>query len=169
MPIERTLIILKPDAVKRKLCGKIISVFEDAGLDIIAAKFFTPPKELLNKHYSCAPEYIESLGRKNLGASADKAACMKQGQIVYDRLMDYITGGVMAMVLSGNEAVAIVRKLCGTTNPAAADPATIRGKYCMDSYDLSNAEKRACHNLMHASGTADEAAFEISLWFPELS
>ncbi|MDR0319717.1 MAG: hypothetical protein LBH81_03180 [Rickettsiales bacterium] len=166
--IERTLVILKPDAVRRKLCGRIVSRFEDAGLDIVAAKFFAPSKELLNKHYSNSDEYIMSLGRKNLGGSADDAAAMKQGRVVYARLMDYISGDVMAMVLEGNEAVKIVRKLCGPTEPFSADPGTIRGQFAIDSYDLSNKEERACRNLMHASGTADEAKSEIALWFPGL-
>ncbi|MCL2629409.1 MAG: nucleoside-diphosphate kinase [Alphaproteobacteria bacterium] len=176
--IERTLVILKPDAVRRKLCGKVIGTFEDADLDILAAKLFTPSSQLLDKHYSNNPAYVESLGHKALNSAKDQGADIKQGfgtdnaleigVAVRKRLLDYMSGPVMAMVLQGNDAIRIVRKLCGTTNPADADPSTIRGKFCNDSLNFSAFEKRAVRNLMHASGNAEEAAAEIELWFGKI-
>lgn len=175
--IERTLVILKPDAVKRALTGEIITRFEKVGLKIVAVKLLTAHKELVESHY---PEDREELwvgiGNKTLDnykdLDMDPMSSMgtrdpkEIGKMVRVWLMDYLMEGpVLAMVLEAPHAVELVRKLCGHTLPLLAAPGTIRGDYSYDSSYLANSNKRPIKNLMHASGTKEEAEYEIPLWF----
>ncbi len=174
--LEKTLVILKPDAVKRQLCGRIISMFEDAGFKIIATKMTIAPKELLERHYPSNNKWYTSVGNKSIDNFKEVGLDIKDvmgtddpleiGKTVKKWLVDYMTSGpVLAMVLEGNNAIKNVRKMCGNTIPSNADPSTIRGKFSIDSSDVANAEHRPVHNLIHASGEPDEAKYEISLWF----
>jgi nucleoside-diphosphate kinase len=173
---ERTLVILKPDAVARRLSGQIISIFEEVGLKIVEAKMLTPGDALLDKHYTSDPAYLKSLGDKNIVAYSEQGLNMmdyfgtmdptKVGETIRGWLLEYMKSGpVLAMVLEGNCAVRIVRKLVGHTFPADAVPGTIRARFSMESNDLANAQRRSIHNLVHASGNTDEASSEITLWF----
>ncbi len=93
----------------------------------------------------------------------------KSGRIIKRWLVEYITSGlVVALVLRGNHAVEVARKLVGDTIPLFAEPGTVRGDFSVDSPDLTNKERRAVYNLVHASETAEETEREISLWFGEL-
>lgn len=174
--IERTLVILKPDAVKRKLCGRILDIFEEAGFDIVEGRFFTPARELIERHYPSNDKYYASLGNKSLANYKEQGLDIKAelgtddareiGISIKGWLVDYMTSGpVMAVVLQGNGAIRNVRKLCGDTLPSNAAPGTIRARFSLDSSDYANAQKRSLHNLMHSSGNADEARYEIELWF----
>ncbi|MCA9324748.1 nucleoside-diphosphate kinase [Candidatus Saccharibacteria bacterium] len=175
--MERTLIILKPDAVQRGLMGEIISRFEKIGLKIIAGKFFIPTKELLDKHYPVdRTEFIDGMGQKTLdnykelGIDPQKAFgsddAHEIGLTVQKWLVDFmITGPVFALVLEGPHAVEIVRKVRGHTLPVKAEPGTITGDYSFDSSSMANSENRPIRNLVHASGSKEEAEFEIQLWF----
>jgi nucleoside-diphosphate kinase len=174
--LERTLIILKPDAVKRKLCGKIISMFEEAGFNIVDAKLITPSRELVDRHYPNNNKWYIAVGNKSISNFTEQGLNISEvmgtddaltiGKKIKEWLIDYMTSGpVMAMVLEGNNAIKNVRKMCGNTIPASADPSTIRGRFSIDSSDVANAEHRPVHNLIHASGEVDEAKYEISLWF----
>jgi len=177
--MERTLIILKPDAVQRGLVGEIISRFEKTGLKIIGAKMVTPDKDLANKHYPVErTAFIEGMGRKSLDNYKEQGVDPKEllgtddpheiGLKIQKWMVDFITSGpVLAVVLSGPHAVEIVRKMVGHTLPLKANPGTIRGDYSYDSPALANKEQRPVNNLIHASGDAEEAAFEIKLWFSE--
>ena len=173
---EKTLVILKPDAVKRKICGKIISIFEDAGFNILHAKLFTPTKELIERHYPNNNNWFIGAGNKSINNFKEQGLNIVEvmgtddpltiGKTIKSWLVEYMTSGnVMALVLEGNNAVKNVRKMCGNTIPSNADPSTIRGKFSIDSSDLANTEKRPVANLIHASGESDEAKYEISLWF----
>jgi nucleoside-diphosphate kinase len=175
--IERTFVMLKPDAVKRGLIGEIISIYERAGLKIVAMKMIKPSKELASKHYPETTEWLTTVGEKTfegyaaLGLNVKEALGtddkMEIGRMVKAWLVDFLTSGeVVAMVLEGNAAVPNVRRLCGKTVPLFADPGSIRGRYSLDSPDLANAEKRPIYNLVHASGAPEEAQSEIQLWFP---
>jgi nucleoside-diphosphate kinase len=170
---------MKPDAVRRNLSGKILAHFEDAGLKIVAVKFMNAPRELLEKHYPSSAEYLASIGQKSMDGLIAQGKNPKDyygstdpieiGKAVIERLMSYMTSGpIFPIVLEGNEAIRIVRKLVGATGPADAEPGSIRGRYSIDSIPLSVEEKRACTNLLHASGNADEAKFEIDLWFGKI-
>ncbi len=177
--MERTLIILKPDAVQRGLTGEILNRFEKAGLKMIAAKMVQVDEELAHKHYPMdRTEFIEGMGHKTLGSYKEKglnpheqfgtADAHKIGLQLHKWLVEGITSApVIAIVLEGPHAVELVRKICGNTLPIKAEPGTIRGDYSFDSPALANTEKRAIRNLIHASGDKKEADFEIGLWFSE--
>jgi len=131
--LERTLILIKPDGVQRGYIGEIISRLENKGLQLLAAKFILVSKELAEKHYA-----------------------VHHGKPFYDGLIAFITSSpVMAMVWGGPDAITIVRRIMGATNPVQADPGTIR-------FDLGMVTHR---NLTHASDGPDTAIGEIELWF----
>ncbi len=175
--MERTLIILKPDAVQRGLVGEIITRFEKTGLKIVAAKMVKPSKDLADKHYPVdRQEFIDGMGQKSLDnykeqgldplkelGSSDPHAI---GLEIQKWLADFLTSGpVIAMVLEGPHAIEMVRKIRGHTLPIKANPGTITGDYSFDSSSLANKDKRPLRNLVHASGSKQEADFEIGLWF----
>lgn len=177
--MEQTLVVVKPDGVARGLVGEIVRRFERIGLKIVAAKMMQVTKEHAEKHY---PEDREELwtgiGGKTLenyeemGVDAVKEIGTndpsKIGHIVRVWLHEYITEGpVFAMVLEGPHAVELVRQTVGHTLPLKAAPGTIRGDFSFDSAFIANAKKRPIKNLIHASGTVEEAEFEVALWFPK--
>ena len=175
--MERTLVLLKPDAVQRGLVGEIISRFEKAGLKMLAAKIVTPSEDLANKHYPTERrEFIEGMGNKSLETYREAGMDPKAelgtddpheiGLKIQGWMVNFITSGpVMAVVLEGDNAIKRVRELAGHTVPAKADAGTIRGDYSDDTPTLANKEQRPIMNLVHASGDKDEAELEISLWF----
>lgn len=177
--MERTFVMLKPDAIQRRLAGEVLQRFERAGFNIVALKMLKPGKELVSKHYPSSRDYLETLGNKTkndyakYGLSLEKefgtVDSFEIGGKIKAWLVDFIcSDNVIAMVLEGNHAVSAVRKLVGSTMPSDASPGTIRGDYSIESADLANLEKRPVKNLIHASGNVEEASFEIKLWFPEL-
>ena len=144
--IERTLVLLKPDAVKRGLMGRVISRFEDAGLKVVGSKMVLINEEFGKKHYY------------------DIAA--RRGEKVLQVLLKFMTTGpVMALCLEGVNAVENVRKLVGGTEPKSALPGTIRGDFAHVSFAYADGQNKAIENLIHASGNAEEAKQEIALWF----
>ncbi len=171
--IERTLVLLKPDAVQRNLIGEIISRFEKVGLKVIAMKFLIPSREIAYRHYAKSEEEVEALGRRSLEANKKNGIVTDEdpkvrGQIIIDRLVDYLScSPVVALVLEGHNAIAITRKLVGSTEPLNSDVGTIRGDFTLDSYTLSDADKRAVRNLVHASANEFDAQYEIKLWFKD--
>lgn len=177
-PTQQTLVILKPDAVSRGIMGEIVSRFERVGLKMVAGKFMQVSRELADKHYPASrKEFIEGMGNKtrenyaDLGLDlstdfGDKTDAHSIGMVIREWLVEMITSGpVFVMVWEGPHAVELVRKLCGHTLPLKSAPGTIRGDYSYDSSALANFGKRPIKNLMHASGTIEEAAFEVKLWF----
>jgi nucleoside-diphosphate kinase len=134
-PVERTLVLIKPDAIRRGLIGEIIGRFERKGLNLDAMTLRTMGADLADQHYA---EHV------------DKA--------FYPPLKDFMTGSpLVALVVSGDQAIDVVRALVGATDGRKAAAGTIRG-----DLSLSNRE-----NLVHASDSVDSAKREISLWFPE--
>lgn len=149
--MERTLIILKPDAVKRGIIGEILSRFERVGLKIVGAKMLQPSNEHYYHHY-------EDIGKM----------VSRRGQKTFDVTLEMMQEGpVLAMVLEGVEAVSLVRKMVGTTEPKSAQPGTIRGDYAHISFGHADKESIATPNIIHASGDEKEAEDEISHWFSE--
>ncbi|MCL2783805.1 MAG: nucleoside-diphosphate kinase [Propionibacteriaceae bacterium] len=143
---ERTLILLKPDAVQRGLVGRITTRLEDVGLKIVGLRMTAIDDALARQHYSDLEERI--------GTSAFEAVC---------RYMQ--SGPVVAMAIEGCDGtVAVVRKMVGATFPSDAAPGTIRGDLCHQGRRLPD-DARAVYNLIHASGTVDEAVLELRLWF----
>lgn len=175
--MEKTLVLVKPDGVDRGLIGEILSRFEKAGLKLVAAKMVRPDEDLAHRHYPTdRREFIEGMGHKTLGSYKEGGLDPledlgtddphKIGLMVQKWLADFLVSGpVMALVLEGEGAIKKVRDIAGHTIPAIAEKGTIRGDYSDDSPIKANAEKRAIHNLVHASGDKAEADFEIGLWF----
>lgn len=171
--IERTLVLIKPDGVNRKLNGKIISTFEDSGLKLVGLKLVKPEREVVEKHYAADEKWMEEVGNKTKssyeekGIKVDKTA-IEIGKEVREELLGYLTNQpTIAMVLEGNDAIYIVRKIIGGTEPRKADPGSIRGKYGIDSYEKADSEKRAVKNLVHASDSKENAEREIKVWFTD--
>ncbi|AXI78961.1 nucleoside-diphosphate kinase [Peterkaempfera bronchialis] len=144
--VERTLVLLKPDALVRGLAGKVISRFEDAALKIVGVKMKWMDEEFTRKHYF---DLEERLGSEVYNFTA---TFMQQGPVV-------------ALVLEGYDAIATVRKLVGSTYPNQAPAGTVRGDFSHYSAAASVASGKAVANLVHASGNKEEAAQEIELWF----
>lgn len=178
MPIERTLVILKPDAVQRGLVGEIISRFEKVGLKIVAMKMIKATPEQIEKFYPSSEEWYRSAGSKLLKAYQELGIDPRSkigtddpvlvGKKIKESLVKYMTSGpIVILVLKGNRAVEVVRKLVGPTSPHIAPPGTIRGDYSCDSPDLAAEEDRVVYNLVHASDSVAEAEREIRFWFRE--
>lgn len=175
--LEQTLVIMKPDAVKRGLSGEILSRFERVGLKIVGAKMVWMTPEFAKKHYLAdRVEWVKGLGEKSLMAYTKNGTDPKVnfgttdpyeiGKVVAKYLIDYVCSGpVIAFLLEGNLAIEIARKLAGPTLPIMAAPGTIRGDYSNDSTDVANSRCRGLFTLVHASGNKEEAAYEINLWF----
>jgi nucleoside-diphosphate kinase len=168
---ERTLVIIKPDGVQRSLIGEIIGRFERVGLKFLALKMVIADEKKLMEHYFKEDDWFEGAGQRTIKALEEKGEPVKKSAIEYGKdvqkhLVDFLCSGpVVVMVLQGNEAVEIVRKIIGSTEPLKSDMGTIRGDYTMDSYELSNVDGRAVRNLIHASDSLAQAEKEIALWF----
>jgi nucleoside-diphosphate kinase len=175
--IERTLVLIKPDAVKRKLIGKIISRFEQVDLTIEEMKLINKPAfNTVAKHYPEKKEWLQLIGQKTIESYQKYNFDLKKdlgtedtlqiGKQVRKWLIEYITEGpIIAIIITGNHAIEVVRKMIGHTAPIFADLGTIRGDFSIDSAEFADKEGRAIYNLVHASGNSEEAIEEITLWF----
>lgn len=173
---QQTVVLIKPDGVKRGLIGEVLTRFEKAGLKPVAMKMISVEAELVGKHYADREEYHKTVGTKTLenyqkygldaGETLGTMDPIEIGRLVRKWNMEFLTSGpVVAMVLAGENAVEIVRKMIGHTFPQVAAPGTIRGDLSIESAMGSNLEKRSTRNLIHASGSVEEADFEKQLWF----
>lgn len=169
---EQTLVIVKPDGVQRGLIGEVIKRYEACGLKLVALKMLIPNKETVLKHYSTDPEWafktgtksFESLKAQGLPTPGDDP--IKYAEDIRTKLMDFMSSGpVVAMVWQGMGAVSVVRKITGSTEPLTSAPGTIRGDYTIDSYTSSNNDNRSVRNIIHSSGSVEEASKEIPIWF----
>lgn len=170
---ERTLVIIKPDGVQRGLIGDIINRFERTGLKFTGFKFLVPTVEQCLEHYHKDEEWFLRKGKRIIedltaqGLPVEKDA-MAYGKGIIDTIVAFITAGpVLAMVIEGNQSVAIVTKITGSTEPATSDVGTIRGDLTVDSYGHSTIQNRAVRNLIHCSESPDEAERELKVWFTE--
>ncbi len=170
--IQRTLVFIKPDGVKRGLVGKIIQRFEEAGLKIVGLKMMWMPKEFAEEHYKITDKWVEKIAGKlekvfnEFGVGlpmSPREAALK----VIEDLRAYVTSGpIVAMVLEGPQAVKVVRKIVGATSPEEAEPGTIRGDFSIDSYTYANLWLRSIRNVIHASDS-ENAEREVKLFFKE--
>jgi nucleoside-diphosphate kinase len=173
---EKTVVLIKPDGVKRGLIGEIISRIEKRGLKIIALEMIWGTKEQVDEHYPKDEKWITRLGektkityekygfdvKKELGTNDLK----KVGEMVRSWLIEYLSSGPMVkIVVKGIHAIDMVRKLSGDTLPVLAEMGTIRGDYSVDSPIAANRGKRSVHNIVHASENPEEAEHEIEFWF----
>ncbi len=168
---EQTLVIIKPDGIQRSLIGEIISRFERAGFKFVAFKFFMMDEERLWKHYDKDDNWFREKGeniikdREKAGVPVEKDA-IEYGKDIIRQLITFMTSGpVLAFVLEGNQAAAIVKKIVGGTEPLTSDIGTIRGDLTLDSYAMAGVDERAVRNLIHCSDSTEEAKREIDLWF----
>jgi nucleoside-diphosphate kinase len=169
---ERTLVIIKPDGVQRTLIGEIIKRYERAGLKLVGMKMTVPTEEHVEKHYTLDPEWRRITGEKTIASYIKKGEKpwtedpLKVTEVLLTTLKKYMTSGpVIVMAWEGAHAAEVVRKITGGTEPRTSDVGTIRGDFVLDSYIMSDTDKRAVRNLVHASGSAKEAEMEIPHWF----
>ncbi|OGC68670.1 nucleoside-diphosphate kinase [candidate division WWE3 bacterium RIFOXYC1_FULL_39_7] len=176
--LQKSLVLMKPDAVKRGIVGEILHRFERSGLKIVGAKLVQADSELAEKHYPNSDEWKSKVGQRtiddcekygiDLMANMGTTDPIEVGAIVKQWNVDFLTSGpVLAVVFEGVNAVERVRALVGETIPVRAAPGTIRGDFSLDSAIAANRRKRTVFNLIHASGSEEEAATEINLWFKE--
>lgn len=176
MKKEKTVILIKPDGVKRGLMGEIISRFEKRGLKIVAIKMVWPTREHIDRHYPESGEWLNNVGSRTLAFFREHNIDAREhlgteeaveiGKKIKGWLGDYLTQGpVVAMVIEGMHAISVVRKLVGSTYPVEAMPGTIRGDFSIDTPAFANTEKRVVKNVVHASGDFQEAGHEIEHWF----
>ena len=142
MAIQRTLVLIKPDAMRRNLMGPVLTKLEEARLTLVAAKLIAVSEELANQHY------VDHVGKP-----------------FFPQLIEYITGklhgtaALLALVYEGDEAIQTIRTLAGNTNPEKAEPNTIRGMFGRVT------TAGVFENVLHASATPPEAEREVALWF----
>lgn len=149
--MERTLVVFKPDAVQRGIVGEVLSRFEKVGLKIIGMKMVNPDEQHYYHHYETIGKMVSRRGEAQFKV---QLGAMQEGPVI-------------AMVLEGVEAVALVRKMVGATNTKEAAPGTIRGDYAHASLDHVNAHNVALPTILHASGDVDEAQQELAHWFTD--
>ncbi len=177
--LEQTLIIIKPDAIKRGLIGKIIETFENVGLKLLAGKMVKPDTQVIKNHYPGTTEWLREMGEKTLASFKQSGLDVKEkmktddpnklGQFVYDRLIKYWQEGpIIVMIWEGPSAVSLARKLRGHTIPVLAEAGTLHGRYSFDSSPLSASLDRVVKTFVHASGSTEEAEREIKYWFGEI-
>ncbi|MFH1591995.1 MAG: nucleoside-diphosphate kinase [Candidatus Woesearchaeota archaeon] len=170
--IERSLVIIKPDGVKRGIIGEVISRFEKVGLKPIGFKMVRVDEETAKNHYQVTEEWANDVfekTKKGYAAAGKEFSfdnAMDYGNMVQEWNRNFLKEGpVVAVVFEGEHAVEIIRKLAGHTEPRQALPGTIRGDLYYESYAMANNNDRAVRNLIHASGDVKEAEREIELWF----
>ncbi len=166
--------LIKPDGVQRSLIGEIVKRYEQTGLKLVGLKMLIPTEKQVEDHYTVDPAWIKNVGEKSIDSYkkkgeeppfSDPEEC---GRAVLGRLKKYMTSSaVIGMIWEGNQAIGIVRKITGGTEPLSSDVGTIRGDYTLDSYSLADSGERAIRNLIHASGSTEEAEKEIAIWFDE--
>ena len=145
--MERTLILLKPDTLERGIVGEIITRFERVGAKMVGLKLLISEKDIASQHYT------EDLAKR-------------RGEKVREHMIAMLTSGpIVAMVVEGVEMVAVARKMVGETEPKSAAPGTIRGDYAHVSFKHADEKGIGVFNLIHASGSPEEAKTEIAVWF----
>ena len=171
---ERTFVAIKPDGVQRGLVGEMLARFERVGLKLVAMKMIVPDEAHIEKHYTLDPSWRKVTGEKTIEGYKSKGLTPPSDdplaitEKILANLKKYMTSGpVVAMVWEGAHAVRLVRKLVGGTEPLTSDVGTIRGDYVLDSYQVSDMDNRSVRNLIHASGSPEEAQNEIKHWFEE--
>ena len=172
---ERTFVILKPDAIQRGLVGEIIKRFERIGLKIVGMKMHMVNEKVLWEHYNKDDAWYLKKGtnivanKKSLGMKITKKP-IEYGKDIIRAMVHYMCAGpVVSLVIEGNQAQAVVKRLVGGTEPATADTGTIRGDYALDTYYICDVDgSRGMRNLIHCTDPADGAGAykrEVNLWF----
>ena len=173
---ERTLVVLKPDAVERKLVGKILARFEENGLCVVAIKVLRATPENLERHFPSSEQWLLDMGARAVervdkelqqdpAESFGTADPLAVGKKIANGCRDYYRSGpVVPLVLSGPDAVKKARSLIGNTLPSKAAKCTIRGDFGIPE-DMKTLVGGAARNLVHASDSVEEARRETAAWF----
>lgn len=173
---ERTLFMIKPDGVKRALIGECFRRLESAGLKITAMKMVFPTRKQADDHYPTEKddvEWFKSVAKKGREGYEKRGLKFPYDDMEYARgikkwLVDFlVTGPVVAAVIEGPNAIEMVRKISGATEPGLAPMGTIRGDFSVDNYKLGNVLERPVKNIAHASSSVKDAEKEIKVWFNE--
>ncbi|RLC35343.1 MAG: nucleoside-diphosphate kinase [Candidatus Nealsonbacteria bacterium] len=173
---EKTVLIIKPDGVKKGIIGEIISRIEKGGLKIVALQMLQATREKIDGHYPKDEAWIKRLGEKSTKSHQEHGQDVKKelgtddlleiGKMVRGWLIDFmVSGPIVKMIIQGDDAIKKVREISGPTMPSKAGSGTIRGDFSDDDAAKANREKRAVHNLVHASETPEEAKHELEYWF----
>lgn len=169
---ERTLVVIKPDGLQRTLVGEIVKRYERLGLKLVAMKMLTVNEDFVEKHYTLDPNWRRVTGEKTIKGYQDKGLIpptndpLEVTTKLLVNLKKYMASGpVIAMIWQGAHAVKVIRKITGGTEPLSSDVGSIRGDYVLDSYQMSDTDDRSIRNLIHASGSPEEAEMEIAHWF----
>ncbi len=177
--LEKTCVIIKPDAVKKGLIGEIIKRFEQRDLKIIALEMFQNTPEMVMKQYPKSDALFARFGGKtessyrevgwDLASDFGTENLVEIGGMVHGWLIEFLTSAPMVKIaIQGPHAISIVRKIVGDTMPYRAEMGTLRGDYSNDSPALANHEHRVLHNIIHASEDMTEAENEIKIYFDRL-
>ncbi|MEK7613609.1 MAG: nucleoside-diphosphate kinase [Patescibacteria group bacterium] len=168
---QQTFLLIKPDGVQRSLVGDMVKRIERTGLKIVAMKMVLPTREQLIAHYNKSDEWFLQKGtkivqgRKDNGQSVDKEP-IEYGRDIIEQLVTFMSSGpCVAIVIQGNQAVNVIKKIVGGTEPSTSDVGTIRGDFTIDSYEHAGVQERAVRNLAHCSDVPEEAMREIKVWF----
>lgn len=171
IPKDISLVLIKPDGVQRSLVGNMINRFEQRGLKLIGLKMLVPTEQQCKDHYDKNDEWLIEKGQDIIN-DLDKdnfpieKSALEYGKDIIKNIVQYMTGGpVIAIVLEGHAAPAVVSQMVGSTEPVSADIGTIRGDFTIDSYCLSTIDRRAVRNLIHCSEDINEAKREAMIWF----
>ncbi len=166
------MVLVKPDGIQRSLVGEIIKRYERVGFKLAAVKLVVPTPEHVEEHYTLDPNWRKVTGEKTIKSYKDKGfqppsedPLEISGKIL-ENLKKYLASGpVVAMVWQGAHVIEMIRKITGGTEPLSSDVGTIRGDFVLDSYQMSDTDGRSIRNLVHASGSVEEAEKEINHWF----
>lgn len=170
---QRTLVLIKPDAVQRGLIGEILLRFERKGLKITAMKMAWADKKMAMDHHFWSKEEKEASGNRTIAVREEKGLSIEKTAIEYAEMTQkkligmLMAGPTIALVIEGAHAIEHVRKVVGHGSPLNADVGTIRADFTIDSYIVADEADRAARNLVHASSSIDEAEREIKVWFKE--
>jgi len=169
---ERSLVLIKPDGIQRSLIGEIIKRYERTGLKLVGIKMVVPTEAQIKRHYLVDPNWREKSGGNTIRAYKAKGEKplfedpREMGDFVLKKLIKYLSSSpVIAMVWQGMQAVGVIRKITGITEPLISDVGTIRGDLTIESYKVADMDGRAVRNLVHTSGSVEEAEKEIEIWF----
>jgi nucleoside-diphosphate kinase len=176
---QKTLLILKPDCVKRGLIGEVTTRFEKVGLKIVAMKMAMATREQLEKHYPLSDQnWISKVGQKSLNNFVENGLDVQKylgsedtlviGTKIVNNLVEFMLHSpVVILCLEGPDSVAMCRKLIGSTLPCNSSLGSIRGDYSLDNPMLASIQNRPIFNLIHGSETVQDAQKELRIWFPE--
>lgn len=169
---ERSFVILKPDAVQRSLIGEIIQRVERVGYKLVAAKFVVPTEDQLWKHYNKSEEWFAKKGQAIVDRKAAQGLPVEKEAVEYGKdiirgvIKFMMAGPVLAMVWEGNQAIAVIKKMVGSTDPLSSDVGTIRGDYSLDSFSIVEHDDRGTvRNLIHCTDEVPEYEREVNIWF----